>query len=43
MAPLLDEPQAAVLEAPLKAAPKLIAPEPGEFHQPLLFIALLLT
>lgn len=29
MAPSLEEPEAAALEAPLRAAPGLIAPEPG--------------
>ncbi len=29
MAPSFEEPEAAALEAPLRAAPELVAPEPG--------------
>lgn len=35
MAPSLEEPVQVDFEAPLKAAPKLVAPEPGRFAPPL--------
>lgn len=35
MAPSLEEPVQVDFEAPLKAAPKLVAPEPGRFTPPL--------
>ena len=34
MAPSLEEPVQVDFEAPLKAAPKLVAPEPGTFAPP---------
>lgn len=41
MAPSFEEPEAAALEAPLKAAPKLVAPEPGSFTTVLVRISML--
>ena len=37
MAPSLEEPVQVDFEAPLKAAPKLVAPEPGRFAPPLCY------
>ena len=31
MAPFFEQPAAAALEAPLRVAPKLVAPEPGTY------------